>query len=105
MDNDKIDLNECREKINDIDENMAYEFEERMRIVGKIAKYKMQNNLSTYDPQRESIIKNRNKCYISPELQKYYVQFFDEILYLSKQYQNDRRKAESNLSNKEELEK
>ena len=92
----EINLAECREKINNIDEKMAYLFEERMRVVAEIAKYKIKHDLPTYDPERERQIILNNLQYVSPELQKYYSEFFEKQLTLSKEYQNNLRTKENN---------
>lgn len=91
MDNKKIDLNECREAINTVDEQMAHLFEERMMVVEKIAKYKIENNLPTYDPKREAVIKKKNKRYVSSKYQKYYAKVFDKVLDVSKEFQQEFR--------------
>ena len=102
MEEKEIDLQQCRNQIDSIDKQMAELFETRMKVVSEVAKYKAKHGLYTYDPKRESIIKNRNKYYVSLELQEYYLTFFDNVLYLSKKYQNDlREKDENALTNRE----
>ena len=102
MEEKEIDLQQCRNQIDSIDKQMAELFETRMKVVSEVAKYKVKHGLNTYDPKREAIIKNRNKFYVSLELQEYYAAFFDNVLYLSKKYQNDlREKDENALTNPE----
>lgn len=95
----EIDLQQCRSQIDKIDKQMAELFETRMHVVSSVAEYKAKHGLNTYDPKRESEIKSRNKCYVSVELQEYYAEFFDGVLYLSKKYQNDLRKKEHQVDN------
>ena len=48
------DLKKIREKITEIDNQMAQLFEARMRQVAKVAEYKRQKGLPIYDPKREN---------------------------------------------------
>ena len=48
------DLNYYRNELDIIDLEMQELFKKRMQIVKKIANYKAQNNLSTYDRTREN---------------------------------------------------
>ena len=48
-----MDINESREKINQIDDQLIHLFEQRMEAALEIARYKQQNHLPVYDPARE----------------------------------------------------
>lgn len=83
------DLNYYRNELEIIDLEMQELFKKRMQIVKKIANYKAQNNLSTYDRTRENtqlenIVQNKDKIVSS-----YYPEVFKSILKVSKDYQKD----------------
>ena len=83
------DLNYYRNELDIIDLEMQELFQKRMQIVKKIANYKTQNNLSTYDRTRENtqlenIVQNKDKIVSS-----YYPEVFKSILKVSKDYQKD----------------
>ena len=48
-----MDMNELREQINQIDEELVKLFSQRMQVARNIAQYKQENNLPVYDPERE----------------------------------------------------
>lgn len=83
------DLNYYRNELDIIDLEMQELFKKRMQIVKKIANYKAQNNLSTYDRTRENtqlenIVQNNDKIVSS-----YYPEVIKSILKVSKDYQKD----------------
>lgn len=83
------DLNYYRNELDIIDLEMQELFKKRMQIVKKIANYKAQNNLTTYDKVRENtqlenIVQNKDKIVSS-----YYPEVFKSILKVSKDYQKD----------------
>ena len=51
-----MDLNELREKIDNIDTEIVRLFTERMEISGQVADYKKANNQPIYVPARERAI-------------------------------------------------
>ena len=91
----KTDLEIYREEIDIIDRVIAESFEKRMEIVLKVAEYKKQNNLNTYDPDREQKMIDKNQSYIKNEkLKKYYVELLKKQLEVSKQYQEELKNKE-----------
>ena len=48
-----IDLKETRDRIDDVDKEIAALFEKRMRLVEKIAEYKKENHMDVVDAERE----------------------------------------------------
>ena len=81
-------LEEEREIINEIDEEMISLFIKRMAAVSMVAEYKLENNISVLDSIREDSIKERNLELLSNKvLEKYYLTFFDGVLKSSKDYQ------------------
>jgi len=53
MENDSINLNLLRQKMDKIDDELVRLFEHRMEVTEEIARYKLVHNLPVYDPARE----------------------------------------------------
>ena len=82
------DIKELREKINQIDQEMASLYENRMRVVSEIANFKIANNLAVFDKSREQEVLKRNLNNISSdELLPLYSRFIQEVMGESKSYQ------------------
>ena len=83
-------LDEARKKINEIDKEMARLFEERMKAVLEVLKYKKEHNLPVFDEKRELELIERNISLLQDEnLKEYYLIFFNALLLSSKKYQGD----------------
>ena len=66
-------LEECRLKIDAIDNEIISLYEERMKAVKDIAEYKIENGLEVLDSSREKTMLEKNLLKISNvELRKYY---------------------------------
>ncbi len=88
----KLEL--ARLEINKCDEEMIKLFKRRMDAVREVILYKIENNLEIFDLKREEeIIKRNVESLNNSELEKYYRDFFNSILRVSKEYQADIRKA------------
>ena len=86
----KTKLEEAREVINEVDEQMVDLFIKRMAAVSMVAEYKAENGMPIFDNGREDIIKNKNmEMLANKKLESYYKTFFDGVLNASKDYQND----------------
>ena len=95
----KNKLEEAREIINEVDNEMIYLFIKRMAAISMVAEYKMENDIPVLDSIREDTIKSRNLETLSnKQLEKYYLIFFEGVLNASKEYQKDL----INKNNKEE---
>ena len=82
------DLKEIRLKINEIDEQMAKLFEERMKASSEVANYKKEHALPIFDSSREQEVINKNVQYIKDEnIKPYYVNFLTSTMDISKKYQ------------------
>ena len=57
-------LENAREKIDRADREMARLFQERMRAVNEIARYKAENGLPVFDPEREAQVIKKNAALI-----------------------------------------
>ncbi|MCR4610458.1 MAG: chorismate mutase [Lachnospiraceae bacterium] len=80
-------FNDAREKINSIDSKMAELFEERMRAVSDIAAYKKEKGIPVVDKNREDNLLKTNVDLIDEEYKDYYVEFLQNTMDVSKQYQ------------------
>ena len=84
----KSKLEEAREIINEVDDEMINLFIKRMAAVSMVAEYKMENDIPVLDSIREDTIKERNLEKLSNKvLEPYYLKFFDGVLESSKEYQ------------------
>ncbi|MGN1294957.1 MAG: chorismate mutase [Bacilli bacterium] len=83
------DIKEIRQKINQIDKDIASLFEKRMNCVKEVASYKKERALPIYDEGRENEVIDRNSSYIqNEEIKNYYVDFLRSTMDISKSYQN-----------------
>ena len=56
----KTKLEEAREIINEVDNEMLYLFIKRMAAISMVAEYKMENDIPVLDSIREDEIKKKN---------------------------------------------
>ena len=83
------ELDQIREKINHIDEEMAHLFEKRMEMSAQVAAFKKDRGLSVRDAERERELIERSAGYISNEaVGSYYTQFLRDVIGLSCAYQS-----------------
>lgn len=88
-------LDEARKEIDRIDTEMAALFEARFAAVRDVISYKMEHGLPVLDTGREEEIRSRNAGRITdPALREYYRKWFDRLLTLSKEYQEEIRRTE-----------
>ena len=84
----KTKLEEAREIINEVDDEMINLYMKRMAAVRMVAEYKIENNMPILDAGREDIIIERNLEKLSNKvLEPYYLEFFNGVLSSSKDYQ------------------
>ena len=92
-----MDLNELRQEINGIDDEILRLFLRRMEVAGQVADYKKAHDLPIYQPQRErEILKNAAEK-AGPELGGYARVLFSMLMELSKSAQNKRNGMELEL--------
>lgn len=83
------ELEQYRDKINEIDEKIANLFCERMAQVKNVALYKKERGLDVFDKSRENAVIEKNLNYIDDMvLKSYYVNFLKNTMDVSKQYQH-----------------
>ncbi|MGM9858308.1 MAG: chorismate mutase [Bacilli bacterium] len=82
-------LDEKRKKINEIDEEMAKLFKERMKTAKEIAEIKKENALPIFDPLREKeILASHQNDMDDNIIQEYYVLYLQAMMDISKRYQS-----------------
>ena len=85
-------LQKAREAINSVDEQMAKLFARRMEAVKAIAAYKQEKDLPVMDAEREKAVLERNlSAYPDAQTKEYYASFLQEVMEISKEYQQSLR--------------
>ena len=83
-------LEECREQIDVIDTKIVALFEQRMKVVEEVVKFKKENNIPVTDFNREAIMLDKNLSKLSvKEYKEYYHYVLEGFLLASKAMQND----------------
>lgn len=98
-----MDLNDYREKIDSIDEQLVKLFSERMEIAGQIAQYKKENNKPILDVERERQKLLAVSGEAGEEMSAYAVSLYSLIFELSRSYQTRLTGASADLA--EQIEK
>lgn len=80
-------LQEYRDEIEKIDEELAKLICKRMDVSLKIGQLKKDNNLSIYDPKREESLREKNLSKIEEKYRKGYNEILNVILKVSKDLQ------------------
>ncbi len=78
---------EARERITQVDAEMAALFCKRMQAVECIAAYKREQGLPIYDAARERELILRNAALIDEQYKEYYLRFLQYTMQLSREYQ------------------
>ena len=82
-------MDELRDQIEKIDEQMIDLFEERMRVSAKVAAFKKEHGIPVLDKDREKVLIAKNAGKIkNKDLEVYYKEFFEGVLNVSKSYQH-----------------
>lgn len=80
-------LERTRNRINEIDREMAKLWCERMNAVREVTEYKKKMSMPVLDAAREASLLEKNLSYIPEELRDYYVEFQRGVVGVSKTYQ------------------
>ncbi|OCN03889.1 chorismate mutase [Erysipelotrichaceae bacterium MTC7] len=82
-------LEQARNKINQIDEEMAALFEKRMHAVEDVISYKQEHHMEVLDFSREQEVIQKNMQYIQDEkLRSYYKEFISDVMKTSRRFQH-----------------
>lgn len=83
------DLEQCRQEIDEIDEQLMQLFEQRMHVVKDVVLYKLENHKQIFQPDREQIVLDKNVARIKDEkLKSYALSFLQDMMDVSKSYQS-----------------
>lgn len=81
-------LQSARQTIDEVDREMARLFVRRMEAAAQAATYKRAHGLPVLDAERERAVIQRNAARVErEELRGWYVRFLQDVMDLSKQYQ------------------
>ena len=83
-----MDLQQCRSRIDRIDEELVALFCERMKVVEDVAAYKKAINLPVLQTDREAQVLERVSRLAGPEYGKYAEALYISIMNISKSRQN-----------------
>ena len=83
----ELDLQEIRNKIDDIDSQMILLFSRRMRLVSEVAAYKKEKGLPILDQGREDAILERLAHMAGEEMAPYVKRMYQTLFAVSREYQ------------------
>lgn len=95
-----MELNELREQINEIDDQLVKLFAQRMDVAAQVADYKKANNLPIYVPAREREILQTVAEKAGPEMANYSRVLYSMLFELSRSYQSKRNATQTALYNR-----
>ena len=64
------DLTELRRELDKVDKQLAALFEERMKLCGEVAEYKIENNRKVFDREREEAKLNAVRDLVEGDINK-----------------------------------
>lgn len=83
-------MEELREEINNVDEQIMELLMVRLHLVNKIGVFKKKNNIPILDEEREKCIYDKiNDGYLLDEHRNFITSVYREIISKSKEYQNE----------------
>ena len=83
-----MDLNEIRQQIDAVDNEIVALLEERMKLVTQVSSYKQSTGKAIYDPEREKALLSKvADSVVNPEYQEPIVASFADIMKHSRTYQ------------------
>ena len=92
-----MELQELRENINNIDQELVELFVKRMELAAQVADYKKANNLPIYVPAREREILQDVTTKAGPEMANYTRALYSMLFELSRSYQRKRNLVTTSL--------
>lgn len=85
----EMELKELRKRIGEIDTKMAELFEERMKIVEEVARYKSERGLDIEDLEREkSLIFEKSSLVKDEDIRSLYVRYQQSMMDIAKRWQH-----------------
>ena len=92
-----MDLNELRQEIDQIDDQLVKLFCQRMDVAARVADYKRENNLPIFHPGRERAILQKVAEKAGPDMGNYTRVLYSMLFELSRSYQAKRNDIPSSL--------
>ena len=94
-------LEDYRVEIDKIDREITQLLEKRMNVAKAISKYKMENNMQIFHPDREKMVIEKNKGYLeNKEYEELVESFYDNLMYLSRLVQQKEIYTENKIYTK-----
>ena len=94
-------LEDYRVAIDKIDREITQLLEKRMNVAKAISKYKMENNMQIFHPDREKMVIEKNKGYLeNKEYEELVESFYDNLMYLSRLVQQKEIYTENKIYTK-----
>ena len=94
---EKLDLSKIRKEIDDLDIEITSLLEKRLTIALDIAKYKIQNNMTVFDKDREKQVIEKSISYLTDKkYSKSIEQIYTQIMTTSKNVQKEYIEKEIN---------
>ena len=89
-----MDLNEIRQQIDTVNNEIVALLEERMKLVTRVSAYKQSTGKVIYDPEREKTLLSKvAESVVNPEYQEPIVASFADIMKHSRTYQAGKLKG------------
>ncbi len=82
-----MNIDELRTQINEIDERLVKDFDDRMRVALEIAKYKKENGMPVFDPARERDVLNKQTAAVGEDMAMYVKFLYGTLFDISRSYQ------------------
>ncbi len=83
----ELNLQDIREQLDQIDDQMIDLFSKRMRLVSEVAAYKKEKGLPILDKGREDVILERLSQKAGNELSEYAKRMYETLFAVSREYQ------------------
>lgn len=82
------DLQQCRQEIDEIDQQLIKLFEQRMNVSKDVVTYKLAHGMEIFQPEREKAVIEKNAQRMNdPMLQEYARNFIQDVMDVGKSYQ------------------
>ena len=94
-----MDIQELRNQINEIDQQLVRAFDARMKVALEIGKYKNENGLPVFDPARERAVLDRQTSAVDEGMATYVKLLYTTLFDLSRSYQQRYMTQGSAISN------
>jgi monofunctional chorismate mutase len=86
-----MDLEHCRQEIDELDRELVRYMERRMNVVAQVAQYKQLHNMPVYDHRRELMVLDKVAGLVQDkELVPYVQRIFQNMMDESKRYERIR---------------